>query len=180
MVNDLTLRSAPRAKFKPVIPEKKNPNFRLNNKAFKFNTESKWIKPENLEFVDYLHNRSIGVEEIPSRGLPSILSRDSLTSRVSILFSEPPSMQGWDRDDIRKLGFEVTHLLYRNPTSELEKFLISEFGVPVERGKTEFMRNSSGIGNYFLIPLSIVNSVDKCNLLLGVNKQLIYGNFRKH
>lgn len=180
MVKDLTLRLASRAKFKPVISEKKIPNFRLNNQAFKFNTESKWIKPENLEFVDYLHNRSIVVEEISLRGLPSILSSDSLTPRVSILFPEPPSMQGWDRDDIRKLGFEVTHLLYRNLTSELENFLISEFGVAVERSKTEFMRNTSGIGNYFLIPFSIVNSVDQCNLLLGVNKRLIYGNFRKH
>ena len=177
MVRDLTLRSAPRAIFKPVIPEKKIPNFRLNNKAFKFNSESKWIKPENLKFVDYLHNRSIGVEEIPLRGLPSILSKDSLTSRVSILFPEPPSMQGWNRDDIRKLGFEVTHLLYRNPTSELEDFLISEFRVPKEEGRTEFLRNTSDVGSYFLIPLSIVNSVEQCNLLLGTNKRLIYGSF---
>jgi len=178
MVKDLTLRSASRARFNPVIPEKKAPNFRLNRKAFSFQGDNKWVKPEDLVLVKYCLNNGIGVEEMPLRGLPNILSRDSSTQRVSILFPEPQSMQGWNRDDVKEYGFEVTHLLYRNPVSELEEFLISEFGVPRESDKNEFSRNISNTGSYLLVPLLKVESSDKCNELLGVDKQLIYGNFK--
>lgn len=167
------------AKFKPVIPEKVRPKFRLNKHAFSIiDSENKWFKANELSPAKYLSRRNIGLEEISSRSFPPILSNDVVVNGVYILFPESPSMQGWSKEDITNFGFPVSHLLYRNSSDSLLARLTTELGVITSRDdRNQISSYSSLNGDNILVPLNEIDSSEQCMRLLGVNQPLIYGGF---